>query len=731
MRKTHAVPDRYAEHPLWLRILIPLLSVAIIIVAVLLPVLLASNTTMLTADVRSRYTAGTIAETDVKATETFHYVDEGETRRRQQVATQAIIPRFRISLVSSREMLSDAESLLSGIQAVRVPISPNLEQSLQNLSEENLHKVGLLVRELLEEYISQGIFDEEDIIAMRSQGYREIQVERREIIGATDIEQIVETQDMLHTGNIANRMHADLIVVGQGLEDRLLPIVFDTLRSLIRPNVQYDPVATALAREEAALEVPPVVVRVEEGEYIIKRDFVITQDDIKTLQAMQLAAVHYAPSQLIGRAFFVVILTLSAMYALYLVFYHSKRRYQFLFIFLVGVLITQISTYVVILNSAGRSFISLDQFLPVFFLPIFMALVTNRKRAGMIAAVLLGSYAMLLPRSTQSTVFFVIAVSFFGIYFIKYVSRRIDMVFQWFFGIVASAFVVLFNNLLNGYGFSQILASIFAISVNISGTYILVTFLLPLVEVAFNLPTPFRLRELAYSDSPALVRLSQTAVGTYNHSLIVSEMAYAAAKEIQADPLLSRVAGLYHDIGKQEHPEYFIENQHGGNKHDELKASLSVAIIKSHVKIGVEKGREARLPQEVLDIISQHHGNDVIAIFLKEAQLAAQNEKDRRQVKRQDYAYANQIPQSPEAAIVMLADSVEAASRTVKKPSAQKYEKLVNQIIMGKIERKQLGASRISLTDLETIARVFVQILTGKFHTRIEYPEDEPKKDQT
>ncbi len=731
MRKTHAAVDRYAEHPLWLRILIPLLSIAIIVVAVLLPVLLARNTTMLTSDVRSRYSQGSIAEMDVKATETFHYVDEGETRRRQQAATQAVIPRFRISLVSSREMIADTEALFSEDQTVGVPVSSSLKQALRNLSPEDLQLCGILVRELLEEYIAQGLFNEEDIMAVRSQGYHEVQVERRETLGSTDIEQVVKVQDILHTGIIAERIHADLRVIGLGIREGLLPIAFDAIGSLVRPNVHFDPVATALAREESAMGIKPVVVRVEEGEYIIKKDFVITQDDIKTLQAMQLAAVQYTPSQLLGRAFFVVIVSISALYALYLVFEHSKRRYQFLFILLVGVLLTQIVTYFVIVFSSGRSFVTLDPFLPVFFLPIFMALVTNRKRAGMITAVLLGSYAVLLPRSTQSTVFFIIAVSFFGIYFIRYMSRRIDMVFQWFFGIVAAAFVVLFNHLLNGYGFLHVLPAILAISVNISATYILITFLLPLVEVAFNLPTPFRLRELAYSDSPALVRLSQTAVGTYNHSLIVSEMAYAAAKEIQADPLLSRVAGLYHDIGKQEHPEYFIENQSGGNKHDDLKASLSVAIIKSHVKIGVEKGREARLPQEVLDIINQHHGNDVIAIFLKEAQLAAQNEKDRRQVKRQDYAYSNQIPQSPEAAIVMLADSVEAASRTVKKPSAQKYEKLVNQIIMGKIERKQLGACRISLTDLESIARVFVQILTGKFHSRIDYPETDREKEQS
>ena len=136
------------------------------------------------------------------------------------------------------------------------------------------------------------------------------------------------------------------------------------------------------------------------------------------------------------------------------------------------------------------------------------------------------------------------------------------------------------------------------------------------------------------------------------------------------------------------------------------------------------KGREAYLPQEVLDIISQHHGNDVIAFFFKKAMDASQNNNS-EQVKREDYTYNSQIPQTPEAAIVMLADGIEAASRAIVKPSAQKYEKLINQIINQKIERKQLIGSRLSLTDLDTLAKTFMQTLSGRYHARIEYPQEE------
>ena len=729
MKKMHAATDRFSEHPVLIRVLIPVLSVLVASSAILVPTLLGNNISVLTSDLDVRYTAGSIADQDVKATETFHYIDDGESRRRQQEANRSVLPRFRISLIPSREMLSDIETVFTGTGTISTAVPAILLQRIASLSELDRTALHELVRLLVQEYVAQGIFDPHDLIAVRDQGYRELQLERRQEIGVSELDKVIALQEVFHTGMLAQRLHEDMSILGTFYREGVREIAFDVVNAIIRPNVHLDPVATAIARQEASRAVEPVVVRIEKGQYIVKQDFVITDEDIRTLQAMRLASVQFSPSQQFGRVGFVLAVTVSALYGMYLVFHDTRRRYQYLVVFLGGVLITQWAMFVIISWFSQGSFITMDPFLPAYALPILMALMTNRKRSGMVASLLIASYAVLLPSSHATTLFFLVAVSFCGIYFIRYVSRRIDMIMQLFFGVLAASFLVVFNNLINGFPFVFLPPSIVVISANMAVTYVLVTVMLPVIEYAFNLPTPFRLRELAFSDSPVLARLSQTATGTYNHSLVVSEMAYAAAKEIQADPLLARVGALYHDVGKQEHPEYFIENQSGDNKHDELKASLSVAIIKSHVKIGVEKGREARLPQEVLDIISQHHGNDVIAIFLKEAQTEAQNNKDHRPVSRQDYAYNNQIPQTPEAAIVMLADSVEAASRTVKKPSAQRYEKLVNQIIMGKIERKQLGSSQLSLTDLEILERVFVQILTGRYHNRIDYP-DAPAKER-
>ena len=207
---------------------------------------------------------------------------------------------------------------------------------------------------------------------------------------------------------------------------------------------------------------------------------------------------------------------------------------------------------------------------------------------------------------------------------------------------------------------------------------------------------------------------------TYIHSQNVAHLAEAACDAIGADGLLARVGAYYHDIGKVDQAHFFVENQKGENKHDELKATLSVAVIKSHVKIGMEKGRELRLPDEVLAVIEQHHGTSVIRYFYDRAL----KEKGGVAASPGDYSYGGPKPMSREAAVVMLADNAEAATRTLKKPTAAKLEKYIWDLIMDRFRIGELNECDLTLRDLETIKNTFVHVLTGHFHTRIEYPKE-------
>ena len=254
-------------------------------------------------------------------------------------------------------------------------------------------------------------------------------------------------------------------------------------------------------------------------------------------------------------------------------------------------------------------------------------------------------------------------------------------------------------------------------AVNGFGCSIVALALLPVLEQAFNLPTRFRLMELADLNSPILKRLLTVAPGTYSHSVTVAHLAESACREIGADPLLARVGAYYHDIGKIEQPEYFIENQAGYNKHDEINPRLSATVIRSHVKLGAERARSLGLPQAVIDIVAQHHGNGVITWFYDQARKA---EGD---AEADDFTYPGQPPASREAAVVMLADSVEAASRTLKRPTMTRLEDFIREIIMDKVRQGQLDRCDLTFKDLDTIRTSFTRILAGQFHSRIEYPK--------
>jgi putative nucleotidyltransferase with HDIG domain len=225
--------------------------------------------------------------------------------------------------------------------------------------------------------------------------------------------------------------------------------------------------------------------------------------------------------------------------------------------------------------------------------------------------------------------------------------------------------------------------------------------------------------ELSDLNSPIFKRMLSLAPGTYSHSISVANLAESACNAMNANALLARVGAYYHDIGKIDQAEYFIENQNSYNKHDELKPSLSAAVIKAHLKAGTEKARELELPEEVRDIIAQHHGKGVIKFFYHRA---LQNE-DSGNIPPEEYSYPGERPKTKEAAVVMLADTVEAVSRTLKKPTIAKLEKFVWSIIMDKFNSNELGECDLTLADLETIRRSFVQVLAGYFHSRIEYPK--------
>jgi putative nucleotidyltransferase with HDIG domain len=243
-------------------------------------------------------------------------------------------------------------------------------------------------------------------------------------------------------------------------------------------------------------------------------------------------------------------------------------------------------------------------------------------------------------------------------------------------------------------------------------------FLLPVAEEFTGIDTYPRLLEWSDLNRPLMRQLSLEAPGTYAHTMAIANLAEAAASSIGANALLARVGAYYHDIGKLKKPQYFVENQpKGRNPHDMLKPSTSASIIRNHVKEGLELAAQHRLPKSVRAFITEHHGTGAISYFLEKAR-----ERDGPPANAGEYAYPGPLPQTPETAIVMLADGVEAATRVLAEPTPQKIREVIEHIARQRMEQGQLRRAPLTLQQLDTIKEQFARVLIGMHHNRIDYP---------
>jgi putative nucleotidyltransferase with HDIG domain len=246
---------------------------------------------------------------------------------------------------------------------------------------------------------------------------------------------------------------------------------------------------------------------------------------------------------------------------------------------------------------------------------------------------------------------------------------------------------------------------------------------LPINESVFGILTDVKLLELSNADLPVLGQLALRAPGTNQHSHAVGQLAEDACRAVGANPLLARIGALYHDIGKLAAPDYFVENQQGNNPHDRLRPYQSAKIITSHVTYGARLAKEIGLPQKIADFIPQHHGTRTLHYFLRKAQAQA---KPNEEIDEADFRYPGPKPQFKEAAIMMLADSCEAAARSLARPDPENIRAIVVKIVDAIISDGQLDECDITLQELTTIREAMISALTAIYHARIDYPGFNP-----
>lgn len=396
-------------------------------------------------------------------------------------------------------------------------------------------------------------------------------------------------------------------------------------------------------------------------------------------------------------------------------------------LFLIGLVITLvllIGKAIISLNLGGSEFNTLvGMLIPVAWATVTVAILVDEEMAFLTSGILAVFVAVLAdPLFATPFGLQVGLVALFGgvvgVHSVSKLSQRSDLARAGLFVAGINVLIVSGLALASGMSLSAWAVSLLLGIVNGLASSVLAVGTLHWFEAGFRITSAVRLLELSNPNQPLLKRLLMEAPGTYHHSVLVGNLAEAAAEEVQANAILVRVGAMYHDIGKIKRPYFFIENQFAqDNPHDKIAPTLSALIITSHIKDGLEMAKEQKLPQGIQDIIAQHHGDSIVSFFFHKAV------EDNIDVPEEAFHYEGPKPQNKEVALVFLADSVEAAVRAMKQPTLGRIEGLVRKIIKDKLNDDQLNQCNLTFQDLDKIATAFVRVLSGIFHSRVEYPE--------
>ena len=464
--------------------------------------------------------------------------------------------------------------------------------------------------------------------------------------------------------------------------------------------------------------------KIVKGEPILENGFPVTQDAMEKLHQLNSTPGIYDWRNFANSEIFLMLIAALT----FLLFSPSLLKRKILvkeavlecvlFTIVFGMTVFGCKTLGITIFNGDDSLCALPVFIPAALASFLVAILFGQTSA-LYFSIVLSLGVLCAGRFHIIPAIFTFASSVAAFRIVRNIERRIDMVFaSVFIAVMNAVFIIVIKVVFpDKVMFMEDLFTVLpgvAFNGFISGILVL-GFLTPL-ESIMNTASVFRLMDLSDLNTPVMRKLLLSASGTYSHSMMVAQLAENACKRIGANSIVARVGAYYHDIGKIDHPEYFVENQSGENKHNEINPSLSASVIKSHVKLGVEKARQLHLPKQIVDIIAEHHGNSVIAYFYNEAKNKDAN------VSPEDFAYPGNPPATKESAVVMLADTVEAACRTLDKPSVTRLEKFIQQLISSKIENHQLENCALTFGELTLIKDSFVQILAGYYHSRIEYP---------
>ncbi len=508
-------------------------------------------------------------------------------------------------------------------------------------------------------------------------------------------------------------------------------LIVSLTTKLIKPNLTFNASETERRKEETLNSVTPVTINIKKGDVLIRDGEKITREHLKIFRGIRTKTTR-------ERDIIVTIGIMLFAILIILVPYIFARAYIRKFaprtkdILLMGILLAFSVIFgrllLTVCEALSDYFPNIPQHIWEYMIPfaagaMLVRFILNSETAFAFSVVMAG-FTYLLTNNNMYYGFYTLTGSLIAAYSVAHATTRAVILKGGFLtGFMNTIMVVVFALMRGETLNSIILFGCLMGLVNGVMVSMIVTSSAPGLEVAMGYVTDIKLLELANLNHPLLKELIVKAPGTYHHSILVASLVETAAEDIGANPLLAKVCAYYHDIGKINKPDYFGENQKDGiNRHDTVTPSMSALILKAHVKDGLEMARNYRLGQPILEVIQQHHGTSLIKYFYQKAKNQGEN------IEEEDFRYPGPKPQTRESALVMLADSVEAAAKSVPDLDAIRLRGLVQKIINNIFKDGQLSECDLTLRDLDKIARAFIKVMDGIYHQRPEYFEPAVKQ---
>jgi putative nucleotidyltransferase with HDIG domain len=724
----------------------------LIVLSATISLLLFPNTLMFSEE---EYSLGDVARADIKAPHDFLVEDKDLTKQRRDEAIKSSLFVYDFDRSGAYITKRIKESFSYGRAETERIESAELESTLRSEKlrqsrEKFFELLGIANEPIFFDQLMKNRFSaqiENTLLVAVNRIFQKGVVADNTILmsqeGKGIILRDIDTQTALEVNDLGRfydlegaRLHVGQIIE-QSMTDEPEPETVATTvelaKLLIRPNITFNKRETELRREEARDSVKPIYFLVKKGEMIVREGEKINQGHLLKLETQsQLTRNTVIPGMALSTTLMVgIMLALSYLVLLRRpkIFKESTSSLTFLsltllFMFLVVLL------YNIVAEEVARGFPFFAAQVLLFALPITLGAILVSVFQGLDVAIAFSLVisilaSMVVEGKVEFFIYFLLG-SLLAAYGVRNCRERAVLLKTGLRVGLLNVLIALSIQTLYGNIYSS--ASVLSMVAGFLGgalSGVIATGFLPLIEMIFGFTTDIKLLELSSLDQPILKDLMVNAPGTYHHSVVVSNMVEATAESIQANPLLSKVSAYYHDIGKIRKPLYFVENQgKGENRHEKLAPSMSSLILISHVKDGIELARKHRLGKEIIDIIQQHHGTGIISYFYQKAkeQSATKGGKS-SPVKEQDFRYPGPKPQTKEAGLVLLADEVEAASRTLVDPTPARIKGMVQKIINSVFSDGQLDECELTLKDLNQIAKSFTKTLSGIFHGRVEYPE--------